>query len=186
MTTRDDPRHHGDRADEADEPPERMAESPDWLPDRPEWAEWAGSPEAPLSKAKARRRDLLQAMRRFEQAIQRPSGQPDWLSAVDSALEDLEAALEAHTREVEEPGGLLEEMLETAPRLSSQVRTIREEHVVLAESIQRARHSLRTEQSDVVSIRRKATTLLGRLARHRQRGSDLVYDAYNVDIAAGD
>jgi hypothetical protein len=29
-------------------------------------------------------------------------------------------------------------------------------------------------------------TVLGRLSLHRQRGADLVYEAYNVDIAAGD
>ena len=35
-------------------------------------------------------------------------------------------------------------------------------------------------------VRRRVTSLLGRLTAHRQRGSDLVYDAYNVDIAAAD
>jgi hypothetical protein len=28
--------------------------------------------------------------------------------------------------------------------------------------------------------------LLKRLARHRQRGADLLYEAYQVDISAGD
>ena len=35
---------------------------------------------------------------------------------------------------------------------------------------------------DVDSIRESATTFLGRLSRHRQRGADLVFDAYQTDI----
>jgi hypothetical protein len=35
-------------------------------------------------------------------------------------------------------------------------------------------------------VRRRVTSLLGRLAMHRQLGSELVFDAYNVDIGDGD
>jgi hypothetical protein len=34
----------------------------------------------------------------------------------------------------------------------------------------------------VEAIRDLGTTLLGHLARHRQRGADLVYEAYQADI----
>jgi hypothetical protein len=34
----------------------------------------------------------------------------------------------------------------------------------------------------VDSVRDLGTALLGRLVRHRQRGSDLVFEAYEVDI----
>ncbi len=35
---------------------------------------------------------------------------------------------------------------------------------------------------DVAALRDLGTSLLGRLVRHRQRGSDLVYEAYEFDI----
>ena len=35
---------------------------------------------------------------------------------------------------------------------------------------------------DVDAVRRDGTALLGRLVRHRQRGSDLVFEAYEFDI----
>jgi hypothetical protein len=35
---------------------------------------------------------------------------------------------------------------------------------------------------DVDAIRALATALLGRLARHRQHGADLIYQAYQVDL----
>jgi len=34
-------------------------------------------------------------------------------------------------------------------------------------------------------IRAELTTLLVALARHRQRGADLVYEAYDVDLGGG-
>jgi hypothetical protein len=36
--------------------------------------------------------------------------------------------------------------------------------------------------TDVDNVRDRGTALLGRLLRHRQRGSDLIYQAYTVDI----
>jgi hypothetical protein len=41
-------------------------------------------------------------------------------------------------------------------------------------------------KASVTQVRRRVIALLGRLAIHRQRGSDLVYEAYNVDITAAD
>jgi hypothetical protein len=35
---------------------------------------------------------------------------------------------------------------------------------------------------DVDHVRELGTTLLGALVRHRQRGADLVFEAYQVDI----
>ena len=35
-------------------------------------------------------------------------------------------------------------------------------------------------------VRDDVTRLLGRLVRHRQRGSDLLYEAWAVDIGGGD
>ena len=35
---------------------------------------------------------------------------------------------------------------------------------------------------DVARVRGLGTALLGRLVRHRQRGSDLIFEAYQFDI----
>jgi hypothetical protein len=39
---------------------------------------------------------------------------------------------------------------------------------------------------DVEAVRRRALDLLQGLAAHRQRGSDLIYEAYLVDVERGD
>jgi hypothetical protein len=39
---------------------------------------------------------------------------------------------------------------------------------------------------DAEAVRKQGTNLLGRLVRHRQRGADLIYEAYQTDIGGGD
>ena len=36
--------------------------------------------------------------------------------------------------------------------------------------------------ADLPAFREELTTLMGRLRRHRQAGSDLIYEAYDVDL----
>jgi hypothetical protein len=39
---------------------------------------------------------------------------------------------------------------------------------------------------DVETIKVRGTLLLDRLVKHRQRGADLVYEAFEQDLGAGD
>ena len=39
---------------------------------------------------------------------------------------------------------------------------------------------------DVADLRERGTDLLARLSRHRQRGADLIFEAYDTDIGGGD
>ena len=126
-------------------------------------------------------------MERLEGTVAKPTSPNGWAGAVDAALVELGDALSAHIREVEAPDGLLADIVDVAPRLFAEVETIKEEHVDLVRSWSRARHSLKGDGvASVTEVRRRVISLLGRLALHRQRGSDLVYDAYNVDIGAAD
>jgi hypothetical protein len=36
--------------------------------------------------------------------------------------------------------------------------------------------------ADLPVFREEVTTLMGQLVRHRQKGADLVYEAYDVDL----
>jgi hypothetical protein len=138
-------------------------------------------------RARIRRNELHAAMARLEATVAKPAAPNGWADAVDTSLMELEDALRAHIREVEGPDGLLAEIVEVAPRLVAEVETIKKEHVDLVRSWTRARQSLRGDGiASATEVRRRVISLLGRLAIHRQRGSDLVYEAYNVDIAAAD
>ena len=139
-------------------------------------------------RARTHRSELQAAMESLEATVAKPAApQRGWADAVEASLMALEDALRAHIREVEGIDGLLAEIVDIAPRLVAEVETIKKEHVDLVGSWSRARQSLRGDgRASATHVRRRVIALLGRLAIHRQRGSDLVYEAYNVDITAAD
>jgi hypothetical protein len=107
-----------------------------------------------------------------------------WAERVCVALGELSADFSTHIAITEGPESVHRELLDTAPRLSNAVEHLVAEHAVIAALIEdlRTRASNPTSNEDVDAIRDLATGLLGRLARHRQRGADLIYEAYETDI----
>jgi hypothetical protein len=134
-----------------------------------------------LSAAGKRRIELKQAVGRVEIATARPAADPSWAATLATELGDLVAALEHHVDEVEGPTGLLTELFASSPRLANQIEYVKAEHPTL---IARAKGVLnRVRLSDEPeSLRDDVLDLLLAIARHRQRGADLVYAAYNIDI----
>ncbi len=159
-----------------------QAEASGWIPDSAATARRRPS----LARARARRDDLHEAMVQLETSVAGPAQSDGWTKAVHTSLLTLRGALDAHIREVEVPDGLLAEIAEMAPRLLPDIETIFAEHVELIRAWDRAREALEAEGVREAEVRRRVTWLLGRLTIHRQRGSSLVYDAYNVDIGAAD
>lgn len=153
--------------------------------------EWmAGEPVEPgatdrVETARERRHNLGDALNNLEYALTRPMAASGWLEAVTAALGKMRRSLEEHIEVTEGPGGLLEEIAQAAPRLSSEIALIEAEHDELMLSLENAEASL-AHSNDRMSIRNRAMAVLPQLSLHRQRGADLVYEAYNVDIAAGD
>lgn len=143
-----------------------------------------------LTRANARRRALNDAMTELEKAVAGPAPAEGWLDRLDNGLAGLREGLEAHIAEVEGPHGLLADIMELAPRLAAATRELEEEHVALLNAWDRTERTLeavrRNGETDRAALRRRVTSLLGRVTLHRQRGADLVYEAYNVDIAASD
>jgi hypothetical protein len=143
-----------------------------------------------LSRAQDRRRLLAEEMRHLEKIVAGPASAENWLDQVQTGLTDLRQALDAHITEVEGPDGLLAEIVEEAPRLSAQTDDLREDHMELLGAWLRAEATVRAARRNGTDlralIRRRVVNLIGRLTLHRQAGSDLVFEAYNVDIAASD
>jgi len=131
-----------------------------------------------------RRQDLYDAMRRLESSAARASGLDDWVEGTRSALDGLESALRRHVADIERPGGLFDEVTERAPHLKVDVDMLRTEHQDLMNICHAAVTIVRDPDADTGELRSKAMSLLGRLVIHRQRGSELLFDTYNVDLAA--
>ena len=138
-----------------------------------------------VEKARVRRHLLGDALHRLEHSVAGPSEAEGWADGVRAALAELRRALDEHIEVTEGPGGLLEEVRDVAPRLSGEIGVIETEHEELVDLLNKAEASLE-QSTDPKAIRNRAMALLPRLSLHRQRGADLVYDAYNVDIAASD
>jgi len=141
-----------------------------------------------LAETAKRRADLHQALVAAEQAISRPAveREADWTKEVVLRLEDLGRAISEHVEVTERPGGLYEEISTKAPRLSGKIDRLRDEHPVLRDGATELMAKLETpgvgEEWLLEEARNDIQRLLGRIVRHRQLGSDLVWEAYNLDI----
>lgn len=137
-----------------------------------------------VERARHRRLQLYEAMANLELEVARPAASAQWLVEVKDSLSEFRQALAAHTREVEGPDGILAQILQSEPRFASAVKDMEDDHKHLVAALTDVYSSF--DAGDFAKTRRKVIALLGRLTLHRQAGADLVYDAYNVDIAAAD
>ncbi len=143
--------------------------------------EGAAARSAALRTAADKRIELQQAVSLVEQVAASPWALPDWRMSLVAALEQLQIALGEHADEVEGERGLLAELLARAPRLANRIESVEAEHPVLASQITTAIDVV-TGHDDVEEIRSTVLGTLLAIARHRQAGADLVYEAYDVDI----
>jgi hypothetical protein len=141
-----------------------------------------------LEAARARRGDLHRALLDLERALAgaaRGRAQP-WADSVRATLVRVRETFAAHIDVTEGADGLYQEVLAQAPRLSGAVNRLQHEHADIASALAEVHDRLDEPMSDadawVESIRDAAITLMGLLVRHRQRGADLVYEAYDVEI----
>ena len=143
-----------------------------------------------LARATTRRHALGDAMTDLEEIVAGPTAANGWLDRVEAALVELRKALNAHIEEVEGSEGLLAEIVSVAPRLAAYTEELKRDHMALLSAWLRAEATVRAARdggrAGTASVRRRVTTLLGRLTMHRQAGSDLVFEAYNVDIGVMD
>ncbi len=141
--------------------------------------------QASLEGIRRQRAELRESMSALELALAGPaaSGQARWAERVHVALVELSADVREHIDLTEGPDGLYVDILATAPRLAGAVARLTEEHVKVSELIDDLLARASTlEGEDVDPVRGLGTTLLGLLVSHRQRGSDLVYEAYEFDV----
>lgn len=139
-----------------------------------------------LAELRRRRAELLESMRAVEQALAAPAPGREgrWAERVRLALGELSADFRAHIDVTEGPDGLYADLRGTAPRLSGRLEHLAREHVVIADLVDNLLADATEPQAeeDVDKVRELGTALLATLLRHRQRGSDLIYEAYEADI----
>lgn len=135
--------------------------------------------------AARKRRALRNALYALEEAISSHANSTDeWRLAVKEKLDGLDGAFQDHVDETERTGGLYDEM-EEMTHVVSKARRLREDHPsirrALDEQLERFADPFPAD-ADLGQIRDDVQRLMGRVVRHRQAGSDLVWEAYAVDI----
>jgi hypothetical protein len=139
-------------------------------------------PEPALAAARRQRAELLQSIHLFERALAVPAGDPSWRELVGARLAGLRDAVTEHVVVTEGPDGLYSELLDHAPRLCRGVDILTREHAAIVAAVDALCARLRVAALPVEQLRGWASDLLRELSRHRQRGADLVYEAYATDI----
>lgn len=141
-----------------------------------------------LAQVRAHRAELGESMRALDEALAMPIGGPQWRRRVRAALTELAHDLRDHVSLTESEGGLYANLRLRAPRLASGIDAQIDDHVHFLAEVNRLIDE-RDEglTGEAISAHREAANiLLDRLIRHRQRGSDLVYEAYQVDIGGSE
>ena len=146
----------------------------------------------PADLAVQQRERLRDALIAFEDALSSagPRRAAAWAEGVVQCILRVEAEFHSHVDFTEQEDGLYDDILEAAPRLAHRVDQLRQEHneitIALSDCLTRVELVPNTAHADWVSARREeCNALLGRLVRHRQRGADLVYEAYS-EVGEGD
>jgi hypothetical protein len=146
-----------------------------------------------LGEARKRRQTLHDAIVRLEMAISSPAAGrvPDWTAQVAKDLVGVRDAFEQHVMVTEKPGGLYEEIMERAPRLAGTVKRLQDEHPAIGESVTSLVERLdagevETDTWPPDNARNDLQRMIGAVVRHRQKGADLVWEAYNVDIGGAE
>ncbi|MEO1064563.1 MAG: hypothetical protein AAFZ07_24345 [Actinomycetota bacterium] len=134
-----------------------------------------------------RREAILDATAAVEAALAAPAAGEGWRETLRNALIGLHLTIHDHVAETEGPDGFLLRVRDDAPRLARQVERLIGEHTDLTDLSTKLIERLdgvaleRTEE-EAAAVRDDALHLLATVVRHRQRGADLIYEAYQVDV----
>jgi len=145
---------------------------------------------AELDAIRIRRAELREALDALERALAAPAAGRAvvWGEAVNASMIEIADDFGAHVEITEGPGGLHQSILAGDLRLANAVEALTAEHQQIAAEIAAlvAGSAAPVTAADVDDLRERGTKLLGHLIRHRQRGADLIYEAYETDIGGGD
>jgi hypothetical protein len=106
---------------------------------------------------------------------------PDWSHRLHRHLDRLDAALDHHVRVTEGATGCYAQVVDAAPRLARGMHQLIRDHERLSRALAVLRWHVEVD-AHPADLRRCGAALLVLLDRHRQRGIDLLYEAYSTDI----
>ena len=125
---------------------------------------------------------MSETIQAFSQVLRARVPDPGWRMHLCGRLMPLRAAFAEHRAHTEGEEGLYAQVINDAPRLVHAVDGLVAEHAALDSAMATLATRAAEVSADADSLRRGALDMLDNLARHRQRVSDVVYEAYAIDI----
>jgi hypothetical protein len=141
--------------------------------------------DADRKAARRRRERLHEALIDLEEALTAPTSAESWLPDLRAAVGRMRDTVLDHVAGAEAPDGLLAQVSEVSPWLTPRVTQLRDEHDDLVAGVDDLVAAVE-RASDPDEVSDAAWAVLQQVSRHRQRGADLLYDAYALDLSAGD
>ncbi len=132
-------------------------------------------------RARRRRERLHQACIDLQNALDRDEP----TDRLDAAIRQAQATIVAHVHESEADDGLLAQVIEEEPAFGSRVEAMQREHQVMIEQadalVEGAAGTLPPDE-----LRDACGSLITLLDGHRHRATELLLDAFDLDLSAGD
>ncbi|MEV4655514.1 hypothetical protein [Micromonospora sp. NPDC049301] len=115
-------------------------------------------------------------------AVTAATTEPRWRERVLLRLHPVGQGFAEHVQVTEGPAGLYGELLTHAPRLCHGVRLLTREHTAIGAAILAVQRVAEQSEASPDELRDQAAYLLRAFARHRRRGADLLWQAYQTDL----
>jgi chromosome segregation ATPase len=148
--------------------------------------------QANLAMSRADRERSLDALHLLELHAERGGRgrEHEWLAGVRAALTTLERALGQQQRNAAPDVSLLSTIERDQSQLQRRVQELRQRYRVIHDEVDALSEQLdatdKTDTIDVTHIRQNLERLANELRYQRARETDIVYEAYSVDLGEGD
>ncbi len=140
-----------------------------------------------LEQVRLRRAELGESMGALEGVLKESVADlAHWQERLRAALLEMHHDLVTHIEVTERPGGLYDSLREEAARLAGTLRRLQGEHPGLLAAtddlLARVAEGTEFAAGELTDVTAQVKDLLRRLGHHRQRGADLIFEAYQLDV----
>jgi hypothetical protein len=136
--------------------------------------------------ARAERSRMLDVMRKLEDGLAAASTTRErrWVERVYDALLELQDVLKETRESADTKGSLLDQLVDEYPRLHGRAQRLRAEYDKLQQLIQTLVQ--RIDRDNVEAVRQQLGSLLTKLRTAQAQETELIFEAFHVDIGVGD
>jgi hypothetical protein len=143
-------------------------------------------PDGPLEPIRAHKDALQEAAIALESSLAEPSTTVQWRDGVRAALRRAQQVLGEHIAETDGPAGLPASVVDSSPRLAGPARRLASEHDDLLERQQALASYVADDDVPPELIRDAAAEMAAMMLQHVRHAQDLIVDAVEEELGAGD